>query len=182
MRRENTEVHSYEDLYRLEYQVIYRYIKHVIRNDDYTVEDLTQEVFLVAFQKWESDVCKHPNVNGFLFAVAHNKLKKYFERGCRNYVDDTTVIDFLETTTAKLGRMDEYERVEFFATLEKVLSVEEMDLLRYYYEYDYTSAEMAKIMNVSESCFRMRMTRMRNKLKKYFSGLYALLLCIACWF
>ena len=114
--------------------------------------------------------------------VAQNKLKKWFEQSNRTFVDETGVVEFLEEQSARIDGMNEFEKAEFYATLEKILSVEEIDLLRYYYEYDYTSSEMAEIMNVSESCFRMRMTRMRNKLKKYLGTIYALLICIVCWF
>lgn len=182
MRKEKTEFRCYEDLYRLEYQFVYRYIRRMIREDEYAAEDLTQEVFLVAFEKWESEVCTHPNIPGFLIRVAQNKLKKWFEKASRTFVDESGVVDFLEATSVSLDGMSEFERAEFYASLEGILSVDEMDLLRYYYEYDYTSAEMAKIMNVSESCFRMRMTRMRNKLKKYFGTISVMLLGILCWF
>lgn len=181
MREGETEIRCYEDLYRLKYEFVYRYIKRMIQ-DDYAAEDLTQEVFLVAFKKWESDVCAHPNVPGFLIRVAQNKLKKWYEKNSRTFVDETGVIEFLEATSVQLDGMTEFKKSEFYATLEKILSVEEMDLLRYYYEYDYTSAEMAKILNLSESCFRMRMTRMRNKLKKYLGTISALIICVLCWF
>lgn len=182
MPKSGNEFSSYEDLYRQEYQFVYRYIRRVIRTDEHWAEDLTQEVFLVAFRKWESDVCQHPNVPGFLIRVAQNKLKKWFEQNSKVFVDDINVMEFLEAESSRVNGMSEYEREDFYATLEKLLSVEEADLIRYYYEYNYTSYEMAALLNVSESCFRMRMTRMRNKLKKYFATMYALILCLVCWF
>ena len=182
MHRERNEFRCYEDLYRLEYQFVYRYIKRIIKTDDYSAEDLTQEVFLVAFQKWESSVCGHPNIPGFLMRVAQNKLKKWFEQRSRIYVDDSEVVEFLEEQSARIGGMTEYERAEFYAALEKILSVEEANLLRYFYEYNYTTYEMAQIMNVSEPCFRGRMTRVRNKLKKYWGTMCLLLIGMIWWF
>ena len=80
MSKEETEFRCYEDMYRSLYEFVYKYIRRMIREDDYSAEDLTQEVFLVAFQKWESDVYNHPNIPGFLIKVAQNKLKKWFEK------------------------------------------------------------------------------------------------------
>lgn len=42
-------------------------------------EDVTQEVFLVAYQKWQ-EVRRHPNQKGFLLLTAKNKLKKWYEQ------------------------------------------------------------------------------------------------------
>ncbi|MBR2950409.1 MAG: sigma-70 family RNA polymerase sigma factor [Lachnospiraceae bacterium] len=182
MQKQKVDFQCYEDLYRLQYQFIYRYIRRMLKGDTYTAEDLTQEVFLVAFQKWESDVVGHPNVPGYLIRIAQNKLKKWYESNSRAYVDETEVINFLDESALQYKDMTEYEKAEFYATLEKYLSVEEMKLLRYYYEYDYSSYEMAQIMKVSDHCFRMRMTRMRSKLRKYLGGIFVMMLCTICLF
>ena len=92
------------------------------------------------------------------------------------------MINFLDESALQYKDMTEYEKAEFYATLEKYLSVEEMKLLRYYYEYDYSSYEMAQIMKVSDHCFRMRMTRMRSKLRKYLGGIFVMMLCTICLF
>ena len=51
----------------------------MIEKDLAAAEDVTQEVFLVAYQKWQ-EVRRHPNQKGFLLLTAKNKLKKWYEQ------------------------------------------------------------------------------------------------------
>lgn len=55
--------------------------------------------------------------------------------------------------------------MDFYSSVERTLSNRELNILRHYYEYGYTSAEMAERLGISESCFKMRIARMKEKIK-----------------
>ena len=78
MSGEKNSFDNFEELYTNCYWLVYRYVRHMIEKDLAAAEDVTQEVFLVAYQKWQ-EVRRHPNQKGFLLLTAKNKLKKWYE-------------------------------------------------------------------------------------------------------
>lgn len=165
---------SYEEMYRKEYPTVYSYIRRVIRGNDAAVEDLTQEVFFVAYQKWDR-ILVHPNPPGFLIVVAQNKIKKWFREKKPVYVDDAQLLELMSENGKERGEKDDFFMVDLYSTVEKALSNAELDILRYYYEYGYSSAEMAGRLGITENCFKVRVSRMKAKLKKNVGFLFGLL-------
>lgn len=156
---------TFEELYEKEYEGIFHYIGRMIRNDQTAVEDLTQEVFFVAYQKWEI-VRVHPNPSGFLMVVAKNKLKKWYEKQSRTFVDDADTMERIVQSNVGRQETDAFHLVDFYSSVENTLSNRDLNILRYYYEYGYTSAELSKWLGISESCFKVRVLRMKKKLKQ----------------
>lgn len=66
---------SFDEIYRQNYSRIYSYIRRSLRQEWPEAEDLTQQVFLIAFQKWD-ELQEHPNIPAFLTQVAKNILLK----------------------------------------------------------------------------------------------------------
>ena len=79
MSGEKNSFDNFEELYTNCYWLVYRYVRHMVEKDLAAAEDVTQEVFLVAYQKWQ-EVRRHPNQKGFLLLTAKNKLKKWYEQ------------------------------------------------------------------------------------------------------
>ena len=50
--------------------------------------------------------------------------------------------------------------------MESTVSSEDLQILRCYYMYDYTAEEVAKRMELSKSCVKMRAARAKEKLRK----------------
>lgn len=165
---------DFEDFYKSHYQNVYRYVRRVIRNNNTAVEDVVQEVFFIAYEKWDI-VAKHPNIPGFLVVVARNRIRKWFDKQSKFSVNEESVLEFLDKeesdSSGQNEEADPFSMVELYSAMEKVLTHEEIDILRHYYEYGYTSAEMARILGITESCFKVRVLRMKEKLKKGLKGL-----------
>lgn len=179
MDEQKTMFNGYEEMYKTYYPVIYRYVARMIRNNDAAAEDVTQEVFFVAYQKWE--VLKlHPNIPGFLMLAARNKIKKWFEKQKRFCMDEEEEFDHL--IQKKSGdTQDAYRMVDFYSSVENMLPGKELDILRHYYEYGYTSSEMAQRLGISESCFKVRVSRMKKKLKRSMKLICAFMLLWGAW-
>lgn len=152
---------GFEEVYLKHYDMVYRYICRLIRNAA-EAEDLTQEVFWVAYRKWEK-VRNHPNIGGFLMVVAKNKVMKWSTKQHVQYYDE---IELLDALAEKLGETNPYDMIDLCSSVEDTLSFEELKQLMQYYEYGYSAAEMAKMLGVTESCFKVRVLRMREKLKR----------------
>ena len=177
MEDERPAYKSYEEMYQKEYHTVYSYIRRIISGNDAVVEDLTQEVFFVAYQKWER-MLVHPNPTGFLIVVAQNKIKKWFREKKPLYVDDAQLLELLSENGRERDEKDDFFMVDLYSTVEKALSNAELDILRYYYEYGYSSAEMAGRLGITENCFKVRVSRMKAKLKKSVGFLFCLMAVI----
>lgn len=190
---------DFEDVYNSHYQLVHRYVRHMIRNNDAAVDDVVQDVFYIAYAKWET-VKHHPNVPGFLIVVARYRIKKWYEQQSKLCVNEESVLEFLESeyggipdgyiTGNAAGGMNlaeetnPFSMVDLYATMEKVLTQKEIQILRQFYEYGYTGAEMAEKLGITESCFKVRLLRMKEKLKqslKGFNPLISLLPVLLSW-
>lgn len=177
MSGETEHYNTYEEMYESQYKRVHNYIKRMIRNNGEAVDDLTQDVFFLAYQKWGT-LREHPNIPGFLTLVAKNKIKKWFERQSRILVDDAEVLDTIGQEEGSGHNMDAYQIVDFYSTVEHMLSDRDLQILRHYYEYGYTSSEMAEKLGITESCFKIRVARMKKKLKNSMRVLMLLMLSV----
>ncbi|MBQ7839734.1 MAG: sigma-70 family RNA polymerase sigma factor [Lachnospiraceae bacterium] len=155
---------SFEELYMANHKMIFNYVRRCIRNNEAAAEDLTQEVFFVAYEKWEM-LKGHPNIPGFLMVVAKNKIKKWYSKQNKYYVDEEEILDIMSEDVQEVRAPDAYRMVDFYSSVENTLSDNDLSILRHYYEYGYTSSEMAKKLGITESCFKVRVLRMKEKLK-----------------
>lgn len=154
---------GFDEMYLKYYEMVYRYICRAVRNHKADAEDLTQEVFWVAYQKWDR-VKEHPNIGGFLMVVAKNKLMKWSVRTCPFYYEE---LEMLEALAAEMEEQPApYGMIDLCSSVEATLSHEELDILLQYYSYGYTAAEMARNLGISEGCFKVRVLRMREKLRR----------------
>ncbi len=164
MGREHIRYGSYEELYAGEYDNIAAYIKRTVYRDDMAVEDLTQDVMLVAYMKWDA-VAAHPNPSGYLKTIARNYMLKWFEKQGKIWLCEESLLEegiFAEKFT---GGQDSFKMAEFYYDAENILSGVELQMLRDYYELGYTAGELAEKYGVTQSCFKVRIARMKKKLK-----------------
>lgn len=61
--------------------------------------------------------------------------------------------------------VDDFRMVEIYTAVKEILSEEELELLRCYYEYGYTSQEIAEKLGISDTCFKVRILRMKQKIR-----------------
>ncbi len=156
-----SESHFFEDLYRQRYDEISRYVRRTIKNRE-AAEDITQEIFFVAYEKRE-ELEEHPNISGWLYLTAHNKILKWYEKQKRYSLDHEFMLENLPAKSA--DRTNEYQMVEFYSSIENALSEKDLTILRRYYEYGYTAQELADELGITENCFKVRILRMKQKLK-----------------
>ena len=152
----------FEELYRSEYDNIKRYVRRMV-TDGNGIEDIVQETFVEAYRKI-AYLRTHPNIPGWLRVTAKNKIMKWEEKQKKYSLD----FDYVLKNTESGGKerlADDFKMVEAYCTVRKILSDEELDILRHYYEYGYTSQEMATRLEITETCFKVRILRMKQKIK-----------------
>ncbi len=123
-------------------------------------EDLTSEVFLKAFDKFDSFEAGK-SFQAWVFAIAHNHLVNYYRVANRE-------VELLENQPS---RSSELERIELNYEIEKIFkAINEMDdsdrdilLLRFVDQLSNT--EIAELLGKEEGAIRTKMSRSLSKLR-----------------
>lgn len=151
----------FEELYRNEYETIKKYVRRMV-TDSNGIEDIVQETFYEAYRK-RKELMVHPNVPGWLRLTAKNKILKWEDKQRKYSLD----FDFLLERVTEMTdhKVDGYKVAEYYSVLERVLSKEEIEMLKGYYEYGYTANEMAKRYDITETNFKVRILRMKHRIK-----------------
>lgn len=155
------EVGSYDEMYRENRDMVFDYALRMLNYNEAEAEDLTQEVFWVAFVKWDK-VKNHPNIPGFLIKSAQNKIKQWQRDQRMVYVENSDMLDVLSN---RAGEKNFFSMVDLCSTMEKVVSRENMNMLLYYYGYGCPAPELAKRYGITECNLRVRVARMRDKVR-----------------
>lgn len=180
MEGERIHYRTYEEMYVGQFDDVVRYVRRHVRHNEMAVEDIMQEVFLVAYLQWETKVRDHENIPGYLKKVARNKILKWFEQQSRFYPDEQELLEWEAFQKGSSGKPDAYQMVEFYSSAEQTLPEMDLQMLRGYYEYGYKASELSPVWGITESNFKMRIARMKAKLKKSMK-FWAFILCVVVW-
>lgn len=159
--RVREDVAFFEELYRDEYENIKKYVRRMVV-DCNGIEDIVQETFYEAYRK-RRELQTHPNVQGWLRLTARNKVLKYEDKERKYSLDHDYLL--IQATDDHEQKFDAYKMAEFYSVIEKVLTEEEMEMLKGYYEYGYSAVEMADKWGLSVSNFKIRILRMKHRIK-----------------
>lgn len=96
------------------HQPIFRFARNLI-GDDHDAEDITQEVFLAAFDHWESYDAKRAAWLTWLFTIARNRCVNYLKRK-RPIIDSEMIAN-----TQPVASSDETVQDEFWGRLDEAL-------------------------------------------------------------
>lgn len=159
----------FEELCEKYYTRIFRYCM-VRLNDVSAAEDLTQDVFAVAWQN-RKKLRRHENPPGFLYLTAQNLSLAYLRRKKKmplplseSYDAASPEGDAFDVLTRKADA--EIDETLYVEPVLASLSPEESALYRDRYREHRELKEMAAERNISRSALRMRLTRLRRKVKK----------------
>jgi RNA polymerase sigma-70 factor (ECF subfamily) len=164
-----SERYSFGEFYESHLNEIYRYILFRVHDHD-EAEDLTAKVFLEA---WESLVDVHrgqkiQNIRAWVYRVAHNKVIDYYRtRKVHESIDDIA-------DTKLPGGWLESKTDDLFASRKLADGVrrlppnyQEVIILRFINEMSH--AEVAEIMNLTESHVRVLQYRALKRMRELMS-------------
>ncbi len=148
---------KFKKLYDATYQTVYTYIKRIYYYDESMVEDILQEVYLIAYKKI-STLEKHPNQIGWMKRTARNVTYHILEKNHK--IDEILFGNEIEFSAGEM----EFE--PYYEVLGEILKPKELEILIKYYEEGYSLDELAKNHRITKSAMKMRIQRIKNKAKK----------------
>ena len=158
---------QFEDICRENYSKIYNYILARTGNRE-TAEDITQEVFLIAYRKG-GDFLSHENPVAFLYVSAKNLLFDYFREAARSMplenpeIEDTTGDVFEQI---RINHVDSIDVCIYIRQVLDSLNEKERRLYELYYIFKKPMKTIAKELHLNETALRMKYVRLRKKVRR----------------
>ena len=161
---------EFEDCFNMYYSKVYSYFEKRISNAD-DAQDLTMEVFLKCWDKYNSFNPQKASMITWIFVVARNKLKNY-------YRDKKTFLDIDETGEAQdieIDYEDEIIEAEYYTYMRKHIAKalellpenqKQIVILKYY--KNLSSYEIAVRLGLTAGNVRVLLSRGISKMQKYF--------------
>lgn len=153
-----TKKSKFESLVRAYSAELYRYAYWLCR-DRFVAEDLVQETFTRAWQRWDG-LRDDKAAKSWLYTIVRNEHARLFERK-RIEIDDAQELDEIVDATGRAA----YERFEMRDALEALPKPYREPLLLQVLG-GFSCAEIATMMNISEGAVMTRLTRARLALRK----------------
>jgi len=158
---------SFSKLYDHYLAPIYRFI-YLKVNQRETVEDLTHEVFLNAWQNIRSYRLQGFPFSSWLYQIARNRIIDYY-RTRKNHVSLENIDpDIVKTAGSVELALDQEFSLEKITAAIRNLGDDQQDVLLMRFIEDLPHQEIAQILEKSEGAVRLIQHRALNELKKLF--------------
>lgn len=155
------------------YPRIYRYLLGISSSHE-LAEELTQETFLIAYQKGKEFI-HHEKPLAFLYKTACNLAKEQYRRQRREQASELSDEQFPSCEDVFTELAVEHENsvnVEpYIKVILDSLSDQQRTLYRKYYEEHKSMREIAREIGLSEPAVRMKYVRLRREIRRRVSNL-----------
>ena len=167
---------DFEELFKEQFKLVFNYIFYKVRNA-MDAEDLTADVFVRAYEYWESYSSGKGSRGEWLGGITRNMVKTYFQKKaskpqiielseCISVDTDTELSESIAADTDIEG---DYLRKEdlrqIFAQMD-ALPEHQQELLSMKYFLRLTNRDIAKIMKMSESNVGVTLHRAVKEIQK----------------
>lgn len=170
MDQTGAESFTFEQLYNEHFSTLYRLACHQLRcytSSCTDASDIVQEVFLLAFRKWDR-LREHPNPVGWLmkttcYVCSNHARARYRQLNKESRSPDAQRLCYsgsLRTSQAD----DAYTRQDTLLSVEQLLSPDEYRLLKAYCSDRCSMETLCCLTGLSPAALRVRIHRIRRKL------------------
>ncbi len=162
----NTDEKTFDEIYLQYYNTIFKYCNYKL-NNNYDADDITSEVFLLLYQKWNS-FDSHPDsgILTWLYRSASFMIQRHFKKGKMRPLA-------FEDVSAKLfddepdGNLQDRKYNEYVENIKNKLSEKDRILFEYIVIKKYNYKTISDEMQISENAVKLRWYRLRTELKDY---------------
>ena len=158
-----TKTEEFERLFREQFTPVYNYVRFRLGNPE-TAEDLTADIFVRAYQYWESFSGKNGR-EAWLRGITRNALNTHFKRTMRR-PQSVELLDWISADVDIEGDFIRKEDAKLLLSHIGRLPAEKQDLLAMKYFLRMTNREIAKATGMSESNTGSTLHRIIEGLRK----------------
>ncbi|MBI2831481.1 MAG: sigma-70 family RNA polymerase sigma factor [Chloroflexi bacterium] len=155
---------AFGKLYTCWVMPIYRYVFYQVK-DKMTAEDITEEVFMKAWQAIGSCKGKEATFSSWLYRIAHNQVVDVFRHEQRQVSLEATAIDCFPSVTPDMGVNLQLE--EILQEIAGMPQSQKQVLLLKFIE-GLSNPEISQIMGKSEGAIRILQMRALQTLRSKF--------------
>lgn len=156
---------SFGQLYELYFEKIFKFIYFRVSHKE-VAEDLTEEVFIKAWQKIGH--VKEESFAGWLYQIAKNRVIDYY-RQKKITIDLDEISNILETDDDLSGDANALIEHQIFIGLLKQLTPEQQIIIKLKFIEDLDNDEIAELISKSEGSIRVIQHRAIQKLQELFN-------------
>ncbi|MDR2167146.1 MAG: sigma-70 family RNA polymerase sigma factor [Clostridiales bacterium] len=166
----------FQNIWARHHDTVFAYVLASLNHDSELADDCMQDIVALVLTKMDV-VAKHPNPGGFFIVTAKNYIHKY--RALRRREIQRN-LPFDETTVKAAYEVDFDAIFDRPVNIEKFkreilnkLDFKEMELYQLFYEDGLKISEIAGRLKISESNVKVRLFRLRAKVRKQVTEIFA---------
>jgi len=166
----NGESRAFDKIYKKYFTPIYRYLFFRLRDKD-LADDLTQEVFIRAFNNIGQIDPTVRNPLAYFYTIARNLLIDNYRRAKHPIVSDSEAEKYLIEADNPESIYEENEATkQLMTTLEKISEMEAEAIILKYLR-GLSNSEIAQVMNKSNQTIRKLQSRGLKSLKQFYGNI-----------
>ncbi len=152
---------EFEEIYKIYWQKIFRLCMGYV-NDFELAQDLTQETFIIVWQKYSS-FRNESNIGTWIFRIASNNCLRQIEKDSK-----LVKVDFPQNLVEEKSNTIEpqiqmlYKLISELPELDRIIISLELE--------DVSQIEIANIVGLSEANIRVKIHRIKSKLTTMFNA------------
>lgn len=158
-------VHNFLEVFRNYNGQIFGYVYLRVAKNRAVAEDLTQEIFIKAWQNRTRFDARKANIKTWLYVIAHNSVVDHWRKTRVGTVSlDNTITNQLTVDTIQLD--DTSLLADFVYTQLCKLEPQDQDLITWRYIQELEIEEIAEILNKNYNTTKVAIHRALQKLKQ----------------
>lgn len=159
---------KFMEIYEKYKKIIYYTIKRFVVSDEYAVEDISQEIYIILANPLDSiDLNDYSRARNYIITVTRNYCKNYIRNNSKfeeyplselssSYTFSDTIIDNLSLN----------EQLTFLINEIKNLDDKYRSVLELKYANDFTDEEIAQFLKINKKTVQMRLYRSKIMLRR----------------
>ena len=148
---------------------IFKFCLVRLNGDNDSAEDCMQNAFIVLYKKMLSEE-EINNPRAFLYKTAGNFVLKTIEKKAKDSSKTVSISEYEDKIVDEQNEIDsniDYELLN--KRLNAVLTLDEQQLLKYKYIYDFKIDDIAQRLGITKPAAAKRLQRLREKIKNSIS-------------
>lgn len=175
------DVNAFESLYLKYGRKLYVFVLEYLNSKD-DAEEIVQEVFIKIWDR-RSQLKEHESIKGYLFTIAYNAIKKFFQKKRReeqqNQLFAHNVLNDLDNAPSDL----EYSKlIQQIDTIVSTLPERRKEIFTLSKKEGLTNSEIAAYLNISEKTVKNQLTLAYQTIRVQLKNSLPVLLLISLYY